>query len=291
LILAAGCARVGFAPWPGDNPASGDAASPFHDAGSSDATHPLYDVFADPFDIDNDGVPNALDNCPTVPNTDQGNEDGDRFGDACDPCPPIADDAPSDSDQDGVADACDPHPAVPGDLIVLFEGFHGGLPGGWATTGTWAQAGDDIETSGSGIETLITPIPTAVNQTISARFTVISTGGGIKAAAVADSFDPTTDVGITCGPGQGTGTPSTPTLAIVDLATMTQVAYTDYVFTAGTEYMLSLERADTTYTCTATQPSAATVTDSPSRSGLSTGVGIRTRNASVRFQWLLIVQN
>ena len=36
-------------------------------------------------DIDNDGVLNAQDNCPTVANRDQRDDDGDGIGDVCDP--------------------------------------------------------------------------------------------------------------------------------------------------------------------------------------------------------------
>lgn len=35
-------------------------------------------------DSDGDGVPDSLDNCPTVPNSDQADSDGDGIGDACD---------------------------------------------------------------------------------------------------------------------------------------------------------------------------------------------------------------
>jgi Thrombospondin type 3 repeat len=38
-----------------------------------------------PLDIDLDGVPNAIDNCPSVPNPDQRDVNLDGTGDACDP--------------------------------------------------------------------------------------------------------------------------------------------------------------------------------------------------------------
>jgi len=38
-------------------------------------------------DSDGDGVPDAIDNCPDVPNPDQADWDGDGVGDACDPNP------------------------------------------------------------------------------------------------------------------------------------------------------------------------------------------------------------
>jgi hypothetical protein len=44
----------------------------------------------DPDDVDGDGVPNAIDNCPNAGNPDQIDLDGDGKGDSCDPCPTIA---------------------------------------------------------------------------------------------------------------------------------------------------------------------------------------------------------
>ncbi len=41
----------------------------------------------DPNDRDNDGVPNATDNCPGIANMDQADRDGDMIGDVCDQCP------------------------------------------------------------------------------------------------------------------------------------------------------------------------------------------------------------
>jgi hypothetical protein len=37
-------------------------------------------------DTDNDGIPNEVDNCPTIANPDQADYDGDGIGDVCDPC-------------------------------------------------------------------------------------------------------------------------------------------------------------------------------------------------------------
>lgn len=42
-------------------------------------------------DTDHDGVPDASDNCPSVPNADQADTDGDGHGDVCDSCPNTSD--------------------------------------------------------------------------------------------------------------------------------------------------------------------------------------------------------
>jgi hypothetical protein len=53
-------------------------------------------------DMDGDGVPDTLDNCPGVDNANQADADHDSIGDACD----------TDDDNDGVADATDNCPLV-----------------------------------------------------------------------------------------------------------------------------------------------------------------------------------
>jgi hypothetical protein len=59
-------------------------------------------------DVDNDGLPCALDNCASVSNPTQSDSDADGVGDVCDNCAMTYNPDQLDSDQDGVGDACDP---------------------------------------------------------------------------------------------------------------------------------------------------------------------------------------
>lgn len=73
-------------------------------------------------DLDADGIPDAADNCPEVPNPGQGDVNGDGIGDACQPsdtdgdgwpnrvdnCPFDPNPDQADADGDGVGDACEP---------------------------------------------------------------------------------------------------------------------------------------------------------------------------------------
>ncbi|MCP5417272.1 MAG: thrombospondin type 3 repeat-containing protein [Chromatiaceae bacterium] len=76
-----------------------------------------------PIDGDNDGIPDASDNCPTVSNADQKDTDNDDQGDACDTewnC--VVD---SDADGDGVIDALDSCPNTPDNSLVDSTGCAG----------------------------------------------------------------------------------------------------------------------------------------------------------------------
>ncbi len=59
---------------------------------------------APPPDADGDGIPDAEDNCPLVPNPLQEDTDGDGIGDACDICPNDPEDFDGFEDEDGCAE-------------------------------------------------------------------------------------------------------------------------------------------------------------------------------------------
>jgi hypothetical protein len=90
--------------------------------GLPDSGEILVDATVDggPLDMDDDGILDGEDNCPSVPNPDQANMDGDKQGDLCDPdkdgdflvdgednCPDVGNAMQSDIDGDGVGDPCD----------------------------------------------------------------------------------------------------------------------------------------------------------------------------------------
>jgi hypothetical protein len=62
----------------------------------------------DQADQDLDGIGDACDNCPLVANADQADGDGDGVGDVCDNCPDVPNPDQADSNGDGVGDFCSP---------------------------------------------------------------------------------------------------------------------------------------------------------------------------------------
>ena len=109
-------------------------------------------------DLDGDGVLNAADNCPTLANADQHNEDADPFGDVCDPCPHLAGTA---ADGDGVGDACDPQPMIAKQKWLLFDPFAASRPAWDYVSGTTLIA-DQLQMTGANPNSAFSRLPAQI---------------------------------------------------------------------------------------------------------------------------------
>ena len=104
-------------------------------------------------DLDGDGVPDASDNCPGVPNADQADTDHDGRGDACDNCRAVANASQTDADGDGLGDACDTCTDTDGDGYGN-PGFAANTcpPDNCPTTANPSQADGDNDTVGDACD-------------------------------------------------------------------------------------------------------------------------------------------
>jgi hypothetical protein len=160
-------------------------------------------------DMDGDGVPDEMDNCPTVANKDQADEDGDKIGDACDPCPQIAGTASDpDTDKDGVGDACDPNPTLK-DRVWLFNGFNDATVPSYQHSLNWtvaspgvlqaASAGGNAATGEYLIPPFTTMGTTIDNFSVTTVMSVTTPAGNGDHVTGIDLFDSTQNRILECG--------------------------------------------------------------------------------------------
>ncbi|MEJ7602309.1 MAG: thrombospondin type 3 repeat-containing protein [Kofleriaceae bacterium] len=177
-LLAIALVGCNFNPPPGNGP---DA--PVTDArpdGTPDV--PPVDGLPDTppvLDGDGDGIPDADDNCPALPNADQRNFDADPRGDSCDACPHLASDTDPDGDSDGVGDACDPRPETTGDTRLLWTAFQDANSiAGWTLSGgTWELANGRLrQTDTAPVIAYASPPLTVPRAYVATRFRVGTLG-------------------------------------------------------------------------------------------------------------------
>ncbi len=241
-------------------------------------------------DLDADGVPNGSDNCPNTSNGDQGNEDGDPLGDACDPCPIDPANPPSDPDGDGVSDSCDPRPTTGGDSILVFEGFHTGVPSNWQVIGNTMQAGDDIVMVGvaGNRGALVPPNNAPASGTVSMKATITQTvGTNDSALAVVMPYDPGADDGIFCELyAPDAGSDNNKSLDIWDSIDAIERASTPLGWQLNTSYVMTEKRTNTAYVCSA---NTTTIMGSSNKTPGTQKVAVFAFGATASISWMLVV--
>ncbi len=110
-------------------------------------SHGQVQVFEYYSDCDEDGIPNAYDNCLLVPNLPQEDSDADGIGDACDNCISVLNPDQVDTDLDGLGDACDDCTDSDGDGY----GDPGFVENSCATDNCWMIYNpDQLDSDGNG---------------------------------------------------------------------------------------------------------------------------------------------
>ncbi|HEY5934411.1 MAG TPA: hypothetical protein VIU61_07250 [Kofleriaceae bacterium] len=256
-----------------------------------DAGDPAVDGRVDgpPGDVDADDVPDAVDDCPDIYDPQQYNEDGDKFGDLCDPCPGLADDTPTDGDGDGVQDECDPNPTAAGDTMLLFEGFHNGIPTGWLSGGPLTVVqGAIAATVGDNVDAFVGP-PTLFDRrgtvSIGVTITAFETGANGVGAGHRTGNEASMCTLFIDGSIKGYG--------VIDLDTDTILNGDDLSWSTNSTYTLAHGRRDSNSTCTVTVPTGTRMSLGAQNDLGAEQVTIQafTRGISVKFAWLMYVDS
>jgi len=261
VVCAASCGRIGFGARTGsdDGTSSGDGDSASHDE-------------------DLDGIPDAVDDCPSV-----------------------ADPGQLDSDGDGVGDACDPHPGVAGDRIVFFDPFTRARPE-WTFTG----ATPTIENDQLVIDTTNDVKFVASLSAVPGSTDVYAYGGHITAVAASGALVhlmlgvgeaplfPAAGNGAgnyyceLCDGGNCGGSPFYAFTFTRDNSTFMHVQETSASQLAPGPVTLGFAQEASTATCTTTWPTGMATVGGPVPPGITpAAAGFETRNVALALDYFI----
>lgn len=247
LVLLASCGRIAFDPLSGDSQCAAPVAH----------------------DEDMDGIDDACDNCPHLPNVDQ-----------------------LDTDGDGVGEICDPRPSTPGDHIVLFDTFA-------TTTGSWVYpsyqptlSNDSLVGDTSGAEMYATRAGTLTSDRLELGGHIGTGPTGQHQLIVfesASSLSPIQYCELNDAPAV------TPAMSLTYSpipSTYTYLATTDLTqpFANG-DFRLSFDHDASMGTCRTTWPSTAPAISATLAAIAPTQFGFAIQNLQVRIDWVIQIHS
>jgi hypothetical protein len=205
-------------------------------------------------------------------------EDSDQIDDACDGCPHVADPLQPDSDGDGVGDACDPHPGL-ADRIVRFDAF-ASTPSDWTLPAGWSVASDELVGTSNG--TSVASLDLAVGLDVVAISHVTLTGSAIETnAGVLVNF--TSDAAF-----YKCGVHVEPRLELVEFPGLTvddaPVPSSDWL-----DVDLDVESSAGSLRCRARRDGTQVEITGSDTSNQGTQVGVRLREGTARYQYLVVI--
>jgi hypothetical protein len=272
------------------NPAGAGSGS--SDAGTDGATDAAIDAVLDaPGDMDSDGVPDNLDNCPTLANADQRDHDTDGRGDVCDLCPHIAEPADTDTDGDGVGDACDPRPTTAGDRRALWVGFYDANDiAGWTGNTVWTVSLGRL-TGGDPTVGLAYFYPPAFQhafmQTSVRVNTLANPTGSVSPGPVIFNGDAGSPQYYQCEVAQPNN--STAQVYAVDPGSVVQKDWTG-TLAMNSEIMFTDDVLGGMHSCTASQLPNLSVSATQTAAGTAGASVLAAANANVSYDYLWVVE-
>jgi hypothetical protein len=306
LLAAAACKFDGGGVGAGDDVPDPDGSVADVDAAPDDpdAMPPPPDAMPPP-DQDGDGIADAADNCVAIGNPEQYNEDGDARGDVCDNCPHVDNDGQESGDGDAVGDACDPYPGLAGDAIVLFDGFHGTTraPAWTAAVGadTWTVGGGALHQTAttreekilhySGLTETLVSVDVALTPTTIPDST--DTGDNVRSAGAVTGFS-------------ASGVAAGRVAVVADLIRSDNPAYVmtnvlgasadtgngGWQYFTGAlstgRYLISTSAGSTEQSIAGVEPGGGTAAGSQAATPVAAGVGLRTRNVAVDYEYIVV---
>ncbi len=257
-------------------------------------------------DDDRDGVLDDDDNCPLVANPAQHDEDADSVGDVCDNCPHVANTDQQNTGEtaagtaaDGAGDSCDPFPSVAGNDIIFFNAFEAPLAG-WGQTGggNWSVVEDALVQNRDNVITAVYAGDVGPGQVVDTTATLIAgrgAGGGFGYGPAAQFQSSIThNTGYACDVVDRDGQPFAAALDYLDSATFSTLDDADGDDNSLVGRKLAIRvmaaRSQTAQTCGVTGQGGIdlTATANDSRNNRDGRVALRTFNAAVRFDHIVV---